>query len=226
MNDRFTRLLLVRHGETDGNAQGLSQGRRDVPLNDRGQWQAASVGAVVAGMAPVAIYSSPASRARETAAAIAGPLELEVRLDERLVEVDHGLLDGMSGEQMREQFGDFVRRWREDDPTDIPIPGGESLGQAQHRMLAAAESIGAAHRGETVAIVSHNLALHTLVCYALGVPLRAWRTFRLDLASLSVVEVRDAERWAVEALNERCHLTAPAPSPLEDTPGTRASANG
>jgi probable phosphoglycerate mutase len=220
VNELVTRLLLVRHGETDGNAMGLSQGRRDVPLNDHGRAQAASAGALVASMSPAAVYSSPASRARETAGCIAGPLGLEVRLDERLVEVDHGLLDGLSGEEMRERFSDFIRRWREEDPTDIPIPGGESLGQAQRRMLAAAESIRTAHPGETVAVVSHNLALHTLVCYALGVPLRAWRTFRIDLASLSVVEVRDRERWAVVGLNERCHLTEPAPSPLENAAGT------
>lgn len=217
MNDSVTRLLLVRHGETDNNAAGRSQGRRDVPLNDFGRRQAASAGKLVADMSPVAVYSSDASRARETAQFIATRLDLEVQVDPRLAEVDHGLLDGLSGEEMRAQFGDFVQRWREEDPTDIPIPGGESLGQAQQRMIAAAEAIHAAHRGEVVTIVSHNLALRTLLCHALGVPLRAWRAFRVDLASLSTVEVRDGGRWAVVGMNERCHLTEPAPSPLENT---------
>jgi broad specificity phosphatase PhoE len=227
MNEGVTRMLLVRHGETDGNAEGRSQGRRDVPLNERGRAQAASVGNLVASMSPVAVYSSTASRARETATAIAVRLDLEVLADERLVEVDHGLLDGLTGEQMREQYGDFVRRWREEDPTDIPIPGGESLGEAQRRMLAAIDGIRGMHGGETVAVVSHNLALHTLICHALGVPLRAWHTFRIDLASLSAVEVRDGDRWGVVGLNERCHLTAPAPSPLEqDTETTAAAGDG
>ena len=226
MNDAVTRLLLVRHGQTDGNAQGRTQGRRDVPLNAHGRQQAASVGALVVPMLPVAVYSSTASRARETAAAIAGPLDLEVGVDERLSEVDHGLLDGMTGEEMREQYSDFIRRWRDENPTDIPIPGGESLGQAQQRMVAAIESIRTAHRGEVVAVVSHNLALHTLICHALGVPLRAWRTFRIDLASLSVIEVRDHDLWAVVGLNEQCHLTVAAPSPLERPAEVEVSSTG
>jgi probable phosphoglycerate mutase len=224
VNEGVTRLLLVRHGETDGNAEGRSQGRRYVPLNEHGRTQAASAGTLVASMSPVAVYSSTASRARETASAIAGLLGIEVVTDERLAEVDHGLLDGLTGEQMRAQYGDFVRRWREEDPTDIPIPGGESLGEAQRRMLAAVEAIRAAQGGETVAMVSHNLALHTLVCHALGVPLRAWRLFRIDLASLSVIEIREGNQWAVVRLNERCHLTAPAPSPLEQGTETMAAA--
>ncbi len=221
MSGDVTRLLLVRHGETDGNAEGRSQGRRDVPLNDTGRSQAASVGAVVAQLGPTVVYASTASRARATAAYIARPLGLEVQVDERLVEVDHGFLDGMNGEEMRAQYGDFIRRWREEDPTDIEIPGGESLGQAQQRMVEAAEAIHQAHRGETVAVVSHNLALRTLMCHALGVPLRSWRVLRIDLASLSIVEVRDGGRWAVVGLNERCHLTEAAPSPIEDAATVR-----
>ena len=226
MNEQVTRLLIVRHGQTDGNAQGRSQGRRDVPLNDTGRAQAASTGKLVAALGPVAVYSSTSSRARETAGAIATPLGLEVQADERLQEVDHGHLDGMAGDEMRAQYGDFIRRWREEDPTDIAIPGGESLGQAQVRMLAAVRDICAAHRGETVAVVSHNLALRTFICYALGVPIRAWRVFRIDLASLSIVEVRDGDRWAVVGLNEQCHLTSPAPSPLEDGRASEASTPG
>lgn len=224
MSDQVTRLYLVRHGETDGNAQGRTQGRRDVPLNTTGRAQAAAVGAVVAGHVPAAVYASTSSRAKETAAAIAAPLHLDVIADERLSEVDHGDLDGMTGEEMRERYAGFIEQWREEEGIDVQIPGGESLREAQRRMVAVVEEIVARHRGEGVAIVSHNLALRTLLCHALGVPLAAWRRFRIDLASLSIVEVRDGDRWAVVGLNERCHLTEPAPSPLEAT--SRANEDG
>lgn len=219
MNERVTRLFLVRHGETDGNATGRTQGRRDVPLNATGRAQAGAVGALLTDLGPTAVYSSTSSRARATAAAIAAPLGLTVTADERLSEVDHGDLDGMNGEEMRARYADFVERWREDDGVDVPIPGGESMRQAQARMVRAVNEIVATHRGEVVAIVSHNLALRTLLCRALGVPLQAWRRFRVDLASLSTVEVRDGDRWAVVGLNERCHLTEPAPPPLEAASG-------
>lgn len=215
-----TTLYLVRHGETDGNAAGRTQGRRDVPLNETGRVQAAAVGVVVAAHRPAAVYASTSSRARETAAAIAAPLHLEVVADERLSEIDHGDLDGMTGEEMRARYPDFIERWREDDGVEVPIPGGESLRGAQARMVAAVNEIVERHRGEGVAIVSHNLALRTLLCHALGVPLRAWRAFRVDLASLSIVEVRDGDRWAVVGLNERCHLAEASPSPLEAASAT------
>lgn len=210
-----TTLYLVRHGETDGNATGRTQGRRDVPLNETGRVQAAAAAAVVAAYRPAAVYSSTSSRARETAAAIAAALGVEVVADGRLSEVDHGDLDGMTGEEMRSRYPDFIARWREDAGVDLPIPGGESLREAQARVVTAANEIVARHRGEGVAIVSHNLALRTLLCHALGAPLTAWRAFRVDLASVSIVEVRDGDSWAVVGLNERCHLTEAAPSPLE-----------
>ncbi|MGE0226976.1 MAG: histidine phosphatase family protein [Dehalococcoidia bacterium] len=224
--EEVTRLYLVRHGETDGNAAGRTQGRRDVPLNDTGRAQAAAVGAVVAALTPSAVYASPSSRARGTAHAIATPLGLDVIVDERLSEVDHGDLDGMTGEEMRERYAAFIASWREDSGVDVPIPGGESLRQAQGRMVAAAREIVDRHRGQDIAVVSHNLALRTLLCHALGVPLSAWRGFRVDLASLSVVEVRDGDRWAVVGLNERCHLTEAAASPIEAASAPAESQSG
>lgn len=219
-HELVTRLYLVRHGETDGNAEGRTQGRRDVPLNETGRAQAAAVGAVVAGYRPAAVYSSTSSRARATAEAIAGPLGLAVIADERLSEIDHGDLDGMTGDEMRERYPDFIASWREDAGVDVPIPGGESLREAQARMVSAVNEIVTRDRGEGIAVVSHNLALRALLCHALGVPLRAWRAFRVDLASLSIVEVRDGGRWAVVGLNERCHLTETATPPLEAASAT------
>jgi broad specificity phosphatase PhoE len=68
-----------------------------------------------------------------------------------------------------------------------------------------------AHPDAEAVIVSHNLALHTLLCHAMGIPLRAFRQFRIDLASLTVLEIVRADRWSVVTLNERCHLADEAP---------------
>jgi broad specificity phosphatase PhoE len=201
-----TRLLLVRHGETDSNAEGRTQGRRDVPLNARGRRQAAALAEMIRKHEPAAVYSSPASRARATAGAIAGALELDVTVDERLAELDQGELDGLTGAEMRERYPDVLRRWRDEDPAEFRIPGGESMGDAQLRMVAAAESIAKAHPDETVVIASHNLALHALICHALGTPLASFRQFRQDLAALTIVEVYDDGAFAIVTLNERCHL--------------------
>ena len=200
-----TRLLLVRHGQTDSNAEGRTQGRRDVPLNDRGRRQAAAVSEMLRGYEPAAVYSSPSTRARETVAALASALGLDVIVDERLAELDQGELDGMTGEEMRAHAPEFLKRWSTEDPATLRIPGGESMGDVRQRMVAAAESIAAAHPDQTVVLASHNLALRALLCHALDVPLAAYRRFRQDLASLSVLEARKSG-FVVATLNERCHL--------------------
>lgn len=202
------RVYLVRHGQTDGNAEGRSQGHREVPLNARGRQQAAAIGERLRDHPLVAVYASPLGRSVATAEAIAAPHGLQVRLDARLAELDHGLLDGLTGEELRRDHAGFLARWRDDDPADLAMPGGESMGDAQRRMVAATEAIAAEHPDGEVAVVSHNLATRAFLCYALGVPLVAFRRFRHDLASIAELERLPNGGWLVARLNERCHLPA------------------
>jgi broad specificity phosphatase PhoE len=178
----------------------------------------------------VAVYASDLLRAADTAAAIAAPHGLEVVRDARLREVDQGLLDGLSGEEMRNGHAEFIERWRNEDPRDLRIPGGETLGEAQARMVEMIEEIAAAERARddggapveatgasprhlggiderpAVVVVSHNLALRVLLCHALRVPIASFRRFQHGVASLAEVEVRADAPWTVMRLNERCHL--------------------
>ena len=155
---------------------------------------------------PHALYSSPAGRARDTAAPLASALALDVQVDERLAELDQGALDGLSREELRRDHADFLRRWREEDPADVRMPDGESMADAQTRMVAALADVAAAHPDATVVVVSHNLATRALLCHALGVPLTAFPRFRHDLATLAVVDVTAEGGFTVVTLNERCHL--------------------
>ncbi len=200
------RLLLVRHGETDSNAEGRSQGRREVPLNARGRRQAAAVATALGGRDLAAVFASPTQRAHQTAEGIAGAAGLAVVTDERLVELDQGELDGLTPPEMRERDPEFLRRWAEEDPADLQMPGGESLAQAQARMIEAATAAVRAHDRETAVLVSHNLALKTLLCHSFGVPIASFRAFRVDVASVSTVDVHDDGAFSVVQLNERCHL--------------------
>ena len=206
-----TRFLLLRHAEAEGNAAGQTQGRIDNRLTARGRRQAATVAHSLKPFETAALYSSPASRARETAAVISSECGLELAVDERLHELDHGDLDGRTIEDIRTEHADFIERWRDEDIADLRFPGGETMGEAQVRMLAALDEIAKRHGAVDVAVVSHNLALKALLAHALGVPLSAARRFQLDLASLTVVERRPGEgdepaSWSVVTLNERCHL--------------------
>ncbi len=212
MNVRF---LLLRHAEAEGNAAGQTQGRIDHPLTERGRRQARAAAGAFAAYRPVALYCSPAQRARETARIAAGDLGLKASLDERLHELDHGDLDGRTIEQIREQHAAFIERWRDEDIADLRFPGGETMREVQQRMVAALDEIavrhGAADGFVEVAVVSHNLALKALLARVIGVPLAAARRFELGLASLTVAERRPGAEgepagWSVVTLNDRCHL--------------------
>lgn len=207
-----TRLLLIRHGETAANAAGLSQGRRDVPLNETGLRQAAALAGAIARYAPAVVVASGARRSRQTAEPLVRSAGCPLAEDPRLAEMDQGELDGLSGPEMLERAPDFMRRWATEDPADLRMPGGETLREVQTRALAAAREWAGRHPGADVVLVSHNFTIRSLLCHALGVPLAAFRRFQVDLAALSVVEwhppvqVGAADGWAVVTLNEVCHL--------------------
>ena len=201
-----TTIYLVRHGETDDNVSGVPQGLRDVLPNERGRAQERAVAQWFEDRELAAIVSSPLTRALNMARAIAADRALEVETDERLVEFDQGDLDGLPIDEIRERFPDFIQRWRDEDPTDLRMPGGETYGEVQARMVAAVDEAAATHGGEAVAIVSHNLAIKSVLCHALGVPLAGFRRIRTDLASVSVLDIEPGRWWRVSLMNERCHV--------------------
>jgi broad specificity phosphatase PhoE len=200
-------LYLIRHGETDDNAHGISQGRRDVPLNAAGRAQAAAVAAWFDGRSLTHVVSSPSSRAWDVAEKVGAVRGLTPVEDERIAELDQGELDGLPLEEMRTRYADFLDQWRNDDPADLRMPGGETFGEVQRRVVDACEEIAAANQDGAVAIVSHNFTLRAALCHALDVPISNFRRFRTDLASISIVTVEPGKWWRVEELNEQCHMS-------------------
>ena len=202
------RLLLIRHGETDHNAERLALGREDVPLNERGQLQARALAEALAGASfgdITAVYSSPLQRATATASPLAEVLELPVQVEAGLIEMEIGEMEGLTFPQLRERYPDFLRDWLSDRLADVTMPGGESLRQVQERGWATVEAIRDRHPDETVAAVSHNFVILSLLCQVLGLPLARFRSLRHELAAVSVLEL-DASRNALVTMNDRCHL--------------------
>ena len=176
-------MILVRHGESEGNARGLLLGRIDSPLTERGLGQARALSDTVAGASR--LISSPLARARDTADALGTGLPVEI--DERWIEVDYGELDG-------QKLGDVPavvwKRWRS-DPTYAP-PGGESLAAAGARVREAcarlsADPDGPARGDGTVVVVSHVSPIKAAACWSLGLGDEgAWRLY---LATGSVTRI-------------------------------------
>ena len=201
------RLILARHGETETNRERLALGREDVPLNDNGRRQAAAAGASLSRLPVEAVYSSPLRRALETAEAIAAVHGLPVQVEDGLIEMDVGEMEGLTAPEMRERYGDFLRRWFSTEAADLAMPGGESLQQVQDRAWTAVEALRAAHPEGTVVAVSHNFTIHAVLCRALNLPLAHFRRFRHDLAATAVIDVREDGATVVH-VNDICHLEA------------------
>ena len=150
------RILLIRHGETDYNAEGRMQGQLDVPLNANGVQQAERTAAYVHDCYPLdAIYSSDLSRAADTAGAIARRMGLIVQHDERLREIHLGVFQGYTSAELAVRYPESYAAWRADRDHYV-VPGGESFVQCHARGVAAFYEIIARHPGRTIAIVSHG----------------------------------------------------------------------
>ena len=176
-------LILVRHGESTGNADGLLVGRTDAALTERGLQQARSLAEVASGATRV--ISSPLSRARATAEALGTGLPVEV--DERWIELDYGEYEGRS---LGSVPAEVWSRWRA-DPGFRP-PGGETLLEAGDRVRSACEELfdpdgDGDGGGGPVVVVSHVSPIKAAVCWALGLGDEvAWRLY---LATASVTRI-------------------------------------
>lgn len=152
-----TRLLLVRHAESEWNAAGRVQGQADPPLSEHGRRQ----GAAAASRVDVdVIVSSDLRRARETADIIASAAGLDVWFDPALREIDVGEFAGLTRNELLERFPDEAAAWREGRLERFP--GGESRQEHRERLLAAAERLADAFAGRRVLVVTHGGAIHNL----------------------------------------------------------------
>jgi broad specificity phosphatase PhoE len=187
-------LVLVRHGQTQVNAEGRLQGRLDVPLSELGRRQAASLASVVRSAARV--VSSPLLRARETAEVFGLPVEI----DERWVEMDYGDYDGRP---LADVPADLWERWRAD--ARYQPPGGESLAVVSERVRAACVELLAEASERDVVVVSHVSPIKAAVAWALDArDETAWRMF-LEPASVSRVAV-GPHGPVLRSFNECSHL--------------------
>src|SRR5262245_33510136 len=117
-------LYLIRHGQSQFNAERRIQGQFDVRLSPFGEQQSLALAAAFRSLPIDAVYSSPLARAMQTAAPIADALGLTVQTDERLKEINAGVFQGVLWSEIEAHSPDLAARWREQDP-DFVIPGGE-----------------------------------------------------------------------------------------------------
>jgi broad specificity phosphatase PhoE len=200
------RLILVRHGETEHNRDGLTLGRADVPLNDRGRAQAMALATSFA-RPPAAIYTSPLVRASDTASAIGAATGVAVVTEPDLIEMDVGEMEHLTGTELRERYPEFLRLWLSGDAADARMPDGETLRDVQTRAWAAIDRMRSERPDGEVVGVTHNFVILAVVCRALNLPLSEFRRLRHGLASRTVINIRDGGATLLQ-LNDNAHLLA------------------
>ncbi|WFE47110.1 bifunctional RNase H/acid phosphatase [Verrucosispora sp. WMMD1129] len=202
-----TRLVLVRHGETEYTEQGRYSGRGDIPLSSKGQAQVRATAARVAALAPnaVAVVSSPLSRCIATAEAIAAAVgDLPVRRDDELIECDFGAWEGRTFAEVREGWAGELDAWLAS--TRVAPPDGESFAAVAERCDRAVRRLLDAYPGQTVVVVSHVSPIKLMLRDALAATDSFLHRLYLDAAGVSVLD-----RWpdggvAVRSVNETAHL--------------------
>jgi probable phosphoglycerate mutase len=206
-----TRIVAVRHGETEWNAEMRMQGQLDTGLSARGRWQATRAAEALAGEGLEAIFASDLARALDTAKAVGAVVALPITTDKGLRERSFGIFQGHTYAEIDKRWPSEAARWRRHDPEFAP-EGGESLIEFSARAVATVTRIAEGARGRTTLIVSHGGVLDCLYRAAAGLDLAAPRSWELGNASINRL-LFTGERFTLVGWSDTAHLDG---DPLDD----------
>ena len=201
-----TTIYLVRHGESEANAEGILYGQTDCPLSVRGISQAEKTGEYLRDRQIDALYCSDLQRARVTAVAIGlfHP-DLRVRTNIALREINCGEWEGKTVDWIRENYPEEYRVWRENIGRSVR-PGGESVAQMQKRIVRRIKHIVKKHEGQTVCIVIHAMAIRAFWAFAEGKTLDEMKDVPwVSNASVTTLTCEDG-KFTLEELGYDGHL--------------------
>ena len=197
----MTRIWLIRHGEPVEEARGRCYGTFDFELSPAGREQMAQVAQYLRDEPIAAVYTSPLSRARESAQIIRPHAEVVTDLRE----IDFGELEGLPYDEIAVRYPDVYRQWME-SPTEVQFPKGEAFEEMRERVLRAFDKIRSLPDGRTIAIVSHGGVNRILLAWALQIPDSCLFRLKQDYAAINLLAITD-ELPVVEMVN----VTLPLP---------------
>lgn len=200
----MTAIILIRHGETDWNREQVFRGRIDVALNEVGVTQARAVQESLKDTEIDGIYSSPLSRAFETATIVGENRNVAVRGEEGFIDIDFGAWQGLSHQKVKEEYKDLYETWLA-QPDLVTFPDGESLKEVRIRSMESLEEVIKNNPEKTLALVSHRVVLKVLLCTILGLELSRFWYLRQDTCAINRVEYKDGN-YFLTLLNDTGHL--------------------
>lgn len=200
----MTRVVLVRHGQTEWNTAGRYQGQSNTELSAEGYKQAEQLAENFPVKNVDSIYSSDLNRAFATAQKIADKFNLEVIPDKAFRELDFGDWEGLTYEEINSQWpdevGDFFGA-----PEKLKIPNGETFSQAAERAVTRLKEIIACNENKTVVIAAHGAVIRSMLATLMHIPLHYIWSIRQDNTAVNVLRF-DGDYVMVEAINSTAHM--------------------
>ena len=209
----MTKIILVRHGETEWNVAEIFRGRTDIELNETGIRQAELLAEYLSKTKIDAIYSSPLRRALKTAEIIAGYHQLDVDIDSGLTDFNFGKWQGLSHQEVKNKYRELHAEWI-NHPEQVKMPSGESLDVIRKRAMDVVTKIIARHEG-TAVLVSHRVVNKVLICALLGLDNTHFWNIKLDTCGVTIFTYEN-ERFILTRHNDTSFLKPVDKNQLSD----------
>jgi len=199
----MTRLILIRHGETDYSLERRYCGFADPSLNSNGLSQVQKLADSLEGITVDKVYSSDLKRAYETAGIVFRDQPIDQISDFR--EINFGSFEGLRFKEAVEKYPKLYRDWI-DHPESIKIPEGESLSELNQRVLSKLASILSENDDKTIALVAHGGSIGVIFCSLLNLGLEKIWDIRQDLSALNIIDYPKGQVPIVIKRNDTTHL--------------------
>jgi len=206
----MAQIILTQNGTTPWDKNKIFQGTKDIPLDDLGREEAWAIAEWLKDETIHAVYTSPLSRARDTAIAIARHHDLPVLDLPGLADLSYGDWEGVPLKEVKVKYPDLHQQW-ETDPHTMCFPNGETLNVLRTRALAAVEEVVQRHPERTVLLMAHRAVNKVLIAAFIGLDnAHFWRITQDTTAINRFHLVEDPRRvgktWHITSINDTCHL--------------------
>jgi len=205
------KLILIRHGESDGNVKRKFSGFQDVDLTEKGVWQAKRLARRLEGVQIDSVYCSDLKRARRTAEIIFKDRGMDIITNPKFREINFGAWEGYTFEEVKAKFGygDKFNSWLENIKVEVNIPQGESLVNLNDRVIAELSNVLKKHekidKDETIALVCHGGTIRVILSNALNMGLKNMWNIEQYSTALNIINYYDHKVF-VALINDTSHL--------------------
>ncbi len=199
----MTRLILIRHGETDYNLQNKYCGFSNQPLNKNGIWQSKRLAGRLANLKVEKVYSSDLKRTVETAKIIFKHHSIEQLADFR--EMNFGIFEGLKYDEIVEEYPGLYKNWI-NNPTKVKIPDGEALEDLAERVRKRLAFLLSQNKDKEITLVTHGGPIRVIFCDALKFGPDSFWNIKQDIAAINIIDYPKNSSPTVVKMNDTSHL--------------------